>query len=233
MDGLFDRLSLCDVHGDLMRNIVSIRESQDLFDDLSADPADWAVAQQVEDEAKPPLYRSRTPIIHRPFEDAEWFNAIGYPFRHWQESRYSDGTFGIWYGSGDIETSVHETVHHWYHGFLKDADFCVGGVVVERKVYRVRCVSALLDFRPLVGDYPDLVHDHDYTLSHAIGGRLHREGHPGLVTRSARCAGENYAILNPDVLSEPRHACHLTYRLAGNRVEVEKQQGTIWMAIDV
>lgn len=231
MDGLFGRLGLVDVRDDLMRNIVSIRESQDLFDDLSDDPADWVLAQGVEDAVKPALYRSRTPIIHRPFEDAEWFNAIGYPFRHWQESRFSDGTFGIWYGSGDLETTVHETVHHWYHGFLKDADACVDGVVVERKVYRVRCEAALPDFRPLTGDCPGLVHDRDYTLTHAIGARLHREGHPGLVARSARCPGDNYAILNPAVLADPRHACYLSYRLAGNRVEIEKRQGEVWLTI--
>ena len=33
-----------DYHGDLVRNIKTIREGQDLFDDLSQDRTDWAVA---------------------------------------------------------------------------------------------------------------------------------------------------------------------------------------------
>jgi len=33
-----------DFHGDLVRNIKTIRESQDLFDDLSSDPRDLAVS---------------------------------------------------------------------------------------------------------------------------------------------------------------------------------------------
>ena len=233
MDGLFQRLALADIHQDLARNIVSIRESQDIFDDLSDDSEDWLLAQAIEDDVKPPVYESRTPIIHRPFEDAEWFNAIGYPFRNWQASRFSNGSFGIWYGSGDVETTVYETVHHWYYGLLSDAGFCHDGVAIERKVYWVRCDAALLDFRPLVQDYPGLVDGHDYSLTQAIGARLHREGHPGLVTQSARCDGTNYAVINPNVLSNPQHTCFLTYRLAGGRVEVERQQGRNWLSVPI
>ena len=39
MDSLFDWLTLADVQQDFARNIVSLRMSQDLFDDLSSDPA--------------------------------------------------------------------------------------------------------------------------------------------------------------------------------------------------
>ena len=91
MDGLFSRLTLVDVHRDVLRNIVSLGASQDLFDDLTADPAEARLAQQVEDTVKPPPYRSRTPLIDRPFEDAAWFNAIDWPFRHWQASRFFFG----------------------------------------------------------------------------------------------------------------------------------------------
>jgi len=98
------------------RNIVSLRESQDLFDDLTEDPAEWLLAQKVEGEVKPPPYRSRTPLIDRPFEDAEWFNAIAWPVKNWQASRFSDGTFGVWYGSESVETTVYESAYHWYKG---------------------------------------------------------------------------------------------------------------------
>lgn len=94
MNSLFARLTLADLRRDVARNIVSLRESQDLFDDLTDNPAEWSLAQQVEDAVKPPPYRSRTPVIDRPFEDSAWFNAIDWPFRHWQASRFSDGSHG-------------------------------------------------------------------------------------------------------------------------------------------
>jgi hypothetical protein len=122
-------------------------------------------------------------------------------------------------------------VHHWYHGLLGDAGFCDEGVIAERKVYAVRCDAALLDFRPLAADYPDLVHRTDYSFTQSIGARLHREGHPGLATMSARCAGENFAVLNPAVLSTPRHTCYLTYRIGKGQIEIEKQVGQTWLRI--
>ena len=232
MDQLFSLLTLADVHCNVIRNIVSIRSSQDLFDDLTSSPEEWVLAQQVENEFKPPSYQSRTPVVHRPFEDAEWFNAIGWPFKHWQASRFSDGAFGIWYGCDSAETSVYETAYHWFSGFLTDAGFEKAKVIGERKLYEVACDAALVDLRPLTAKQSGLIHKTDYSYTQSVGARLHREGHPGLVTASVRhAAGQNYVVLNPDVLSNPRHHCQLTYRLEGHRIVIEKQPGVAWMEI--
>ena len=234
MDQLFSHLTLADVHGNVIRNIVSIRSSQDLFDDLTSSPDEWTLAQHVEDEVKPPPYQSTTPVIHRPFEDVQWFNAIGWPFRHWQASRFSDGSFGVWYGCDSAETSVYETAYHWFSGFLTDAGFEKEQVIGERKLYEVVCDAALVDLRPLTATQPSLIHKSDYSTTQSVGAKLHREGHPGLVTASARHAsGQNYAVLNPNVLSNPRHHSQLTYRLEGNRILIEKQPGVVWMGIDI
>ncbi|MEO8837189.1 MAG: RES family NAD+ phosphorylase [Herbaspirillum sp.] len=232
----FAHLTLADVHGDLLRNIVSIGASQDLFDDLSDDHADWLLAQRVEDQVKPLTFQSRTPVIHRPFEDAAWWNAIDWPFKHWQTSRFSDGTFGVWYGCDTVETSVHETVYHWYHGLLQDAGFETEPVSMERKVYQVVCDAALLDLRPVVqstrSTHADLMHKTDYQYAQSVGLRLHQEGHPGLVTKSVRCAGgDNFVVFNPAVLSNPRQCCQLNYHLDGQHVIVEKQAGTTWLEV--
>lgn len=232
MNSLFAHIKLADIHHDVARNIVSLRESQDIFDDLTNDPAEWLLAQKVEDEVKPPLYSSRKPIIDRPFEDAQWFNAIDWPFKHWQTSRFSDGSFGVWYGSESVETTVYESAYHWYRGLLSDAGFEQMAVIAERKVYWVACNAALLDFRQVADTQPDLLHPSDYTFCQTVGSRIHREGHPGLLTQSVRRpAGENLAIFNPAVLSNPRHNCQLTYRLEGGQIVVEKQPGATWITL--
>lgn len=232
MDALFAHLRLVDVHHDIIRNVVSITSSQDLFDDLTSSPAEWTLAQQVENAVKPPPYQSRTPVIHRPFEDAAWTNAIGWPFSHWQTSRFSDGSFGVWYGSDSAETSVHETAYHWLRGLLSDAGFENERVVGERKLYDVACDAALLDLRLLSDTYPGLIHPTDYSYPQSVGARLHREGHPGLVTRSARYAhGHNHVVFNPAVLSNPRLHCQLTYRLDDHHIVIEKQPGLVWLDI--
>lgn len=234
MNHLFSQLRLADVHQDVMRNIVSIRDSQNLYDDLSDDPDEWTLAQQVEDEVKPPPYRSSTPVIHRPFEDAEWFNAIAWPFDHWQSSRFSDGSFGVWYGCNSVEASVYESAYHWYRWLLSDAGFEKSAVIGERKIYSVTCDAALLDFRGLVADFSELSHKTDYSYAQSVGSRIHREGHPGLVIPSVRyTGGENYVVFNPDVLSNPKFNCQLTYRVEGNDIIVEKNPGTTWLVVPI
>lgn len=233
MKSLFAQIKLADVHQDAARNIVSLREPQHLFDDLSADPAEWLLAQQVQDAVKPPPYQSSTPIIDRPFEDAAWFKAIAWPFKHRQSSRFSDGSYGVWYGSESVETSVHESAYHWYRGLLADAGFERMAVLAERQVVWVACRAALLDLRTAAGAYPDLLHPSDYAFCQSLGSRMHREGHPGLLTQSVRRrGGENLAIFNPAVLSHPRHNCHLTYKLEGEQIVVHRQPGVAWLTLD-
>lgn len=232
MNSLFARLTLADVHQDVARNIVSLRQSQDLFDDLTDDPAEWLLAQTGEDEVKLLPYRSRVPIIDRPFEDAQWFNAIMWPFQHGHTSRFSDGSYGVWYGSESVETTVYESAHHWYRGLLSDAGFERLTVIAERKVYSVACNAALLDFRQAEA-HPNLLRPSDYAFCQSVGARIHREGHPGLLTRSVRRpAGENTAVFNPAVLSNPRQNCQLTYRLERERIVVEKQPEVAWLTLD-
>ena len=233
MQSLFAAVSLIDVQRNLLRNIVSQRGAQDAFDDLSDDPSDWRAALQAERDVQPPTFASSTPVIHRPFEASAWFTAIFWPFQHWQASRFSDGSHGVWYGADTLETSVHESAYHWYHGLLRDAGFERERVVGERQVYAVHCSAALLDFRAAAASHPKLLHRTDYRFAQGVGARIHREGHPGLVIPSVRRpAGETLAVFNPAVLSDVRLEGLLTYRLDGTRISVEKQPGKAWLKLD-
>lgn len=233
MQELFERLTLHDFHDDAFRNIITIRETQDLYDDLSEDPKDWDAAIAAEMAVKPPY--TQPPIIGRPFEEAIHHNAIEFPFKNWMESRYSDGRFGVWYGAATIETTVHETVHHWRRMLETAEEFLHHDtpIVGERRVFLVRCDSALLDFRARIADFPSLVAPNDYHFTQEVGRRVHHEGHPGILTRSAHCEGEVFAIFRQEVLSNPRNYCDLTYRLdtGSGRVTVERQLGTTMMVI--
>lgn len=232
MAGLLDGAALMDCSDELARNIVSLRHSQEVFDDLADDPDDLVQARTAEVAAKPPEYNVLPPAIQRPFQEARWFEAIGFPFENWRASRFSAGHYGVWYGAFSIATTVHETVYHWYHGLLSDAEgFAQPGVAIERKVYWVVCDAALVDVRPMIADYPVLVASDDYSLTQQLGARLHHDGHPGLVTRSARYPDDVVAVFTPNVLSSPRPACFLTYRLTANGVDVERETGNIWFTI--
>lgn len=219
-----DGLSLAGIKQDLFRNIVSLRASQDLFDDLSDDPADQQAAIELEMACKPGAFASSRPVIDRPFEEGDFFAAIRFPFDHWTASRFSRGQFGVWYGSAEFETTIHETCHHWRKGFLADAGWeRKADVVIERRVHRVHCAAALIDLVRKAPDWPELVSD-DYRFCQTLGEQVHHEGHPGLWTPSARCSGTNAAVFTPQVLSDPRPHCYLTYRTTGDGVEVYREQ---------
>ena len=72
-----------DFHADVVRNIPGIRESQNLFDDLSPDPADWGIAIAAEDAERLP---SIAALITRPFD---YGSVVSYTFdsAHWQATR--------------------------------------------------------------------------------------------------------------------------------------------------
>lgn len=230
--GTYDGLltGIVDHHEDLVRNIKGIRASQDLFDDLSERPEDWRVAIAAEAMAYIP---SPAPLITRPFD---YGLVITYPFVNFngQGTRFSDGLdYGVWYGSLDLETTVYETVHHW-HAFVTDSFAAEDREIVgERRVLRTRCDAILVDLRGKESREKRLVARNDYRYTQQLGRYLESQHQNGLIVRSARCAGTNAAVLRPDVLSNVRDQCFLTYRTNPTKdlVRVERTPGRKWMEI--
>ncbi len=227
---LISRVSILD--DDLVRNIKGIRDTQALFDDLGDGEDDFALATAAESRDKPPSF---APLITRPFD---YGTVISYPFTefHGQQTRFSDGlSFGVWYGARDLETTVFETVHH-FRRFLRDA---FAGeereIVGERRVFKVRCRAILIDLLGQEDRWPALVDRHSYAFTQQLGRYLHDQKQNGLRVRSARCTGSNAAIFAPEVLSNPRDLCYLTYRYrpgTDQPVVVEREAGMVLMEID-
>jgi hypothetical protein len=214
--------------GDLVRNIKGVRVSQDLFDDLGAEAADRDVAIAAESATRMP---SAAPLITRPFD---YGAVITYPFvpHNWQATRYSDGlAYGVWYGALELETTVCETVFHW-HRFVMDSfaglDRNLAG---ERRVFQVRCDALLIDLRS--AREPRLTDRRDYGFTWQVGRYLWERSQSGLLAPSARGDGTTAAILRPEVLSDVRDLCFLTYRMnpAVDRVQVERAPGSTWLEI--
>jgi hypothetical protein len=219
-----------DFHGDLLRNIPGIRDSQDLFDDLAEDPADRAVAIAAESAGRPATTGA---AISRPFD---YGRVISYSFEssHWQQTRFSDGSrFGVWYGALELESTVHETAWHW-HRFVMDS-FAgeARTIVTERRVFNVRCDALLVDLRGRHERHPGLVDPASYAFTHRVGDYLQAQGANGLLVESARCRGINAAVFRPERLSNVRDRAYLTYRLdlAHGRLVVERQRGRAWLRL--
>jgi hypothetical protein len=219
-----------DLHRDLVRNIPGIRRSQDLFDDLSDDPDDWAVAFAAESAGRIDTDRA---FVTRPFD---YGTVITYTFEsaHWQATRFSDGTrYGVWYGSWDTATTVYETAYHWSR-FVRDSYAGEDRTIrSERRVFDVRCDALLIDLRDKEKKYPALVDRRSYAFCQDVGSHVHEQGQNGLLVRSARCAGVNAAIFRADRLREVRDKLFLNYRYnpARDELVVERTPGRVWMKV--
>ena len=225
---LFDRN--VELHRDLVRNIPGIRRSQDLFDDLSDDPEDWAVAVAAESAGR---IETDSAVVTRPFD---YGTVITYTFAaaHWQATRFSDATrYGVWYGSWDTTTTVYETAHHWSR-FVRDSfgdeDRAIRS---ERRVFDVRCDALLIDLRGKEKTHPGLVDRKSYAFCQHVGSLVHEQGQNGLLVRSARCEGVNAAIFRAERLRDARDKLFLTYRYnpAQDELVVERVQGRAWLRL--
>ena len=217
-----------DFHDDLVRNIPGIRASQNLFDDLSPDPADWEVAIAAEGAER---IATGAALISRPFD---YGTVVGYSFdsAHWQQTRYSDGTrYGVWYGSLDVETTVYETAWHWNWFVLDSFGDVDREIVTERRTFDVRCNALLIDVRGREKAFPELVSRTSYAFTQDVGRYVHEQGLNGLLARSARSDGTNAAIFRAERLSNVRDRAFLTYRLnaARDTFIAERTRGRKWL----
>ena len=218
---LYDTLT--DFDGSVYRNIVSLRSSEHLFDDLVAD-ADGqaaAVAADMRMKSAPPG------VIERGFEYSQ---AIAYPFASDRSlaSRYGDGSLRVWYGALEQDTSLAETCWHQLQQ-LRAIEGVDRPVLRHRAMYRVRARGLFLELRGKEREHPDLLDD-DYAATQGIAKHVAGQGLPGLLYPSARWPqGSCLAAFRPEALSDPRLIYYLTYRIdvAANSVTIERKPGRV------
>src|SRR5437879_13105446 len=133
-----------DFHDDLVRNIPGIRESQNLFDDLSADRVDWEIAIAAESAGR---ILSAAALITRPFD---YGTVISYSFdsSNWQASRFSDASlYGVWYGAPDLETTAYQTAGHWYRFVIDSFGGAGREPPTDRRRFNVRGAALVVPHR--------------------------------------------------------------------------------------
>lgn len=218
-----------DFSDDVFRNIVSLRESEDLFDDLSGDTPSRSSHYAIAAEARVKADASPD-FIRRGFH---YTTAITYPFENepYLSTRFGDGSFGVWYGSVKMETTIRETAFHMVREELRNES--PRAIYRERAVYRVACRALLIDLTGKTSEFPGLVAE-DYDFTQSLARRLQREGHPGLLAPSVRHRGGiNLAAFSSGILSNPRLSCYLGYRFepATRSVAVERTPGKPYLRI--
>ncbi len=130
-------------------------------------------------------------------------------------SRFSDGSYGVFYAARERATAVAETRHH--HGLFLAATK-QRAMHLPMRLYQVAIDARLHDLRP-ADAVPAAVYDpNDYAPAQVLGRRLHRSGSAGVAYRSVRHPrGQCVGLFRPRGASRCVHAAHLLCAWDGER----------------
>ncbi len=198
----------------------------DLFERI-ADPTDWDALFELEQMTNPRVREAVGEISVVPPEErvsgpgASWvmaaFTHLGRP------SRFSDGSFGVYYAARHMLTSIHETAFHFARFLCATQE--PSGTTLEMRVLISETVDAY--YRDLRSAYPEL-HDADsYQASQQFGHQAMLRGDNGIVYDSVRHPiGQCLAILRPKAIPIPHQGPHLRYRFDGATIDRWFEMGT-------
>ena len=190
----------------------------DVFERV-ADPGDWESLIELETLTNPRVRQEVGEISLVPPGErvsgvgASWVMA---PFTHigWP-SRFSDGTWGVYYCAQALATAVHEKAHHVGLFFANTAEPL--GTTME-----LRALVAAIDarFDDIRGGFRRAHDANDYGAAQGLARELREAGSNGVVYRSARLKGGScLAALRPKAVSAPITGPNLRFHFDGERVD--------------
>lgn len=191
-----------------------------LFERLG-DPADWEALAEIESLTNDRIRDEIGEIsIVAPAErvsgpGASWvmasFTHLGRP------SRFSDGSFGVYYAARERETAVAETVHHMGRFYAATSE---DPLDMDMRVLVGRIDASFHDLRNAGRRWRPQLDPDDYAASQALGRRLRDDASHGIVYPSVRRPeGECLGALRPRAVGLPIQGPHLTYHWNGVRID--------------
>lgn len=124
-------------------------------------------------------------------------------------SRFTDGSFGVFYAGLTLDTAIAETRHHRAK-FLAATD--EPGQEIDMRVYAVDLNADLHDIRTLADSHVHLYDPDNYARAQGLATELRDAGSDGIRYHSVRDqGGECAAAFRPRLLSNCRQERHLCY----------------------
>ncbi len=207
----------------------------DLFERI-ADASEWELLYQLEALTNPRLRQeagdiSLVPASRRVLGPGA--SIVMAPFTHASKARptrFSDGTYGVYYAGRKFETALREVAYHIGRFYAATSDppheeaFRTYEGSIDKPMHDLRrgAWSAFLDADP-----------ESYGLPQALGRRLRDGGSNGIVYPSVRHAGgECLAAFWPDVVSIPLQTKHVALKWNGTAIaEWFDYEGAAWLRL--
>lgn len=218
------RVSWVETH----RLILSHYPPIDLFDDL-VDPRDWEALARAESRTNPRIYEEIGDLSLVPVEKrisgsgASWVMAAFTHISSDRTSRFSDGSYGIYYAGNELETAIREHTFHMARVY-SDANMSPGWISEVRQLVGT-IGNDLTDIR---GDGFDKLLDKDITKygpAQIFAKTELANGSNGIVYPSQRHdGGQCIAVFYPNVVSIPNQGDHFRYHWNGAEVDYVQQK---------
>jgi hypothetical protein len=199
------------------RIIPSVYPPRPVFEDV-AQPGDLNAVLALESATNPRILTQAGELsLVRPDELLPGQSAavIMAAFAHTKPSRFSDGSYGVYYAAADEPTAIAETAYHRLR-FITDAG--MRSEIVQMRVYAAHVRGTFDDVR--ARSARSAIYDPaNYAAAQQYARRIFSANRlDGIVFRSVRRpAGECVAVFRPRCVSNPRVERHLQYRFEDGR----------------
>ena len=190
-----------------------------LFDRV-ASPEDLEAVMQLEGMTNDRVREELGDLSLVPPEErivGEGTQAIMAAFTHVKPegSRFSDGSYGVFYASYTMETAIAES-RHGREQFLRATNEQPGDI--DMRVYNVRICGQPHDLRH-VANSADIYQLSDYQAAQRLGAELRGQRSDGIIYHSVRdSSGINIAAFRPKILSQCTQERHLCYQWDGKHI---------------
>ena len=150
------------------------------------------------------------------------FTHTGYP------SRFTNGSYGIYYAARDLKTAIRETIFHRERFLAATQE---ASCEIDMRVYIGKVNKPLVDVRSK--EFLSLIHPNanDYGRPQRFGGTQKKNNAWGIIYPSVRNpAGECLAILRPPAITIPTQSSHLSYRWNGNKIDAVYEKRSLLLS---
>ena len=132
-------------------------------------------------------------------------------------SRFSDGSYGVFYCAAEKLTAIVETRHHQARFMAATRE---RPMRLAMRLYSVQAHGEVVDLAPACAADPRLVDPDDYHAAQALARSLRRAGAAGCVYPSVRHPGGScLAAFSPRLLDACLHSAYLEYHWNGERID--------------
>lgn len=138
-------------------------------------------------------------------------------------SRFSDGSYGIYYCARTFRTAVMETVHHQARFLAATAE--PPGWIIQMRELIAKIHRSFTDLRDDPKD--SRLDPTSYSAAQSSAAALRANGSNGIVYPSVRDeGGECLAAFWPDCVGLPKQSAHWHYHWDGQRIDYLKRLST-------